>query len=384
MQRMTPAVLLSVSLLAFGLVAAPAVAGPPPFTTTELIGGGTPITNGNDLLLAIGAAVPGTLIKLEPGTYDLQGQQILLPDFVDIEGSGRDITTIFSDLTGAITTPTVVDVSAGINGEIRQLTIRAAAETAVGVTSRSDELLLTEVNIELETNRSAVGVRIDGAASRLDEIFVRIFGANGNAIGFEITGGGEPALTSCLYFASNVVRRSIGVLIDEASPVIESTILFSLFNGTNVGVLVSGPTTQATIRNVRAVVQGDESIGVNVIKQSNARIKESSFFVRSDTLAAGIQLEEATAKVTETTFNVASLFGFSPNVWGARLDGPANLDSNQSNYESSVFAVENAGTGAARFGASQLIGAAVPAVFGPLVCAQSYNGAYAPVNNFCN
>ncbi|MEO1366984.1 MAG: hypothetical protein AAFX50_07375 [Acidobacteriota bacterium] len=375
--------MLSVSLLALGLVAAPAAAGPPPFTTTELIGGGTPIANGTQLLTTVIGAAPGTLIKLEPGTYDLQGQQINLPNFVDIEGSGRDITTIFSDLS-LVATPTVVDVAPGINGEIRQLTILAAAETAVGVTSRSDELLLTEVNIELETNRTSVGVRIDGAASRLDEVFVRILGANGNAIGFEITGGGAPALTSCLYFASNVLRRAIGVLIDEASPVIEGSILFSLFNGANTGILVSGTSTQATIRNVRAVVQGEQSVGVAMQKLANARIKESSFFVRSDDFAAGIQLEEATAKVTETTFNVASLFTFSPNVWGALLRGPANLDSNQSNYESSVFAVENAGSGAARFGASQLIGTASPAVLGPLVCAQSYNGAYAPVNNFCN
>ncbi|MEO1086388.1 MAG: hypothetical protein AAFY88_19300 [Acidobacteriota bacterium] len=382
MRSTTPAV-LSLSLLIFGLLAAPALAGPPPFTTTELIGGGTPVTNGNDLLTAVAAAGPGTLIKLEPGTYDLQGQQINLPDFVNIEGSGRDITTIFSNLALA-PTPTVVDVAAGINGEIRQLTIFAAAETAVGVTSQSDELLLTEVNIEIETNRSGVGVRIDGAESRLDEVFVRFLGAGGNAIGFELTGGGGPVLTSCLYFASNVQRRSIGVLIDEASPIIEASILISLFNGSNTGVLVSGPTTQATIRNVRTVVQGDQSVGVEVQKLANARIKESSFFVRSDTFAAGIQLEEASAKVTETTFDVASLFLFSPNVFGARLSGPANLDSNQSNYESSVFAVENIGSGAARFGASQLIGAAVPAVFGPLVCAQSYNGAYAPVNNFCN
>ncbi|MEM1178196.1 MAG: hypothetical protein AAGM22_07625 [Acidobacteriota bacterium] len=384
MHRQKNTTLWILSLLALGLLAAPALAGPPPFTTTELIAGNNaPGVNGALLLAAVAAAGPNTLIKLEPGFYDLQGQQIVLPNFVDIEGSGRDITTVFSSLTFS-PTPTVVDVAAGINGELRDMTILAAADTAVGVTTQSDEFLMTEVNVEIEANSRATGVIIRGASARLDEVFVRILGSNGNATGFDISGGGAPALTSCLYFATNVQRRSFGVFIDEASPVIESTILFSLFNGQDTGIFVNGVTTEATVRNVRATVQGDDATGIKVQKLANARVKESTFQARSDGFAAGIFLEEGNAKVTESTFEVSSLFFFSLNVFGAVLRGPANLDSNQSNYESTSFAVQNAGTGQARFGASQLIGTASPALAGPLVCVHAYNGAYAALNNFCN
>ena len=376
--------LLPLTFLVLALTTVPALAGPPPFTTTELIAGNNaPAVNGANLLAAVAAAAPNTLIKLEPGVYDLSGQQIFLPNFVDIEGSGRDITTIVSDLTLALT-PSVVEVSAGINGEIRQLTIQAFAGSATAVTARSDEFLLTEVNLEVEGDNQAIGVAIRNASPRVNETFVRVLGSNSNATGILIEGAGAAAVTDSLVFGSNVQRNFWGVLVDDSQPVLETVIVFSIFNGSNTGVALSGDTTEATIRNTRATVQGSRAAGLYMNKQSNARVKESSFVVRSDDFAAGVLLEEASAKITESTFDVAQLTLGHFNIFGAQLTGPSNLDSNQSNYESTVFAVSNAGTGQARFGASQLIGIASPAVFGPLVCAQSYNGAYAAINNFCN
>ncbi|MEM8931154.1 MAG: hypothetical protein AAGE94_08260 [Acidobacteriota bacterium] len=386
MTERPPLALKSILFVALAaLVAAPTLAvGPLPFTTTHLVSGANlPLVNGANLLAAVAGAGPNTLIKLEPGFYDLGGGQINLPNFVDIEGSGRDITTIFSDLSASFT-PTVINVAAGINGEIRELTVSAASAGPTGIRSESNELLLTEVNLEIESgDAGGIGVRIVNAESRLDEVFVRILGSTGNATGFLIEGG-SPALTSCLFFASNVARNATGIALDDSTATIEGSILFSIFNGSNTGILVSGTATRATIRNTRGVIQGNRSTGIQVQKLSNARVKESSFQVRSDSSAVGINLEDGTAKVTESTFDVASLFTVSPNVWGALLGGSSNLDSNQSNYESTSFAVQNNGTGQARFGASQLIGAAVPAVLGPLVCIHAYNGVYTGLNNFCN
>lgn len=375
-----------VCLVLLGALAAPAFAvGPPPFTTTHLISGANPpLVNGANLLAAVAGAGPNTLIKLEPGIYDLGGDQIVLPDFVDIEGSGRDITTIFSDLSIAAT-PTVIDVASVINGEVRELTVAASAtNNATGITTQSDELLLTEVNLEIEAGAQATGVIVRNASPRLDEVFVRILGAGGNATAFQVEGGG-PVIFSCLAFLSNVTRNAIGYAVNESTAILESSIAFALFNGSNTGVLVSGTTTQATVRGVRAIVQGADSVGIQVQKQATARVKESSFQVQSANFAAGIRLEDGTAKVTETTFLVSPLPGvFILNAFGALLRGSSNLDSNQSNYESSSFAVQNNGSGQARFGASQLIGNAVPAVPASLTCVFSYFGNYTPRNAVCN
>lgn len=382
MNRRVPQKLFAFSALALALVA-PALAGPPPFTTTELIAGNNaPLVNGANLLTAVSTVPSGTLIKLEPGVYDLGGDQIVLPDFVDIEGSGRDITTIFSDLSIA-TTPTVIDVPPLVNGEIRELTVAASANSATGITARSTELLLTEVNLEIDAASDAVGVRIDDADPRLDEVFVRILGSGGSAKGFVVENNAGPVLFSCLVFASGVANDAFGILAEESSPIIEGSILFTIFNGSNTGIAVVGPTSQATIRNVRVLAQGADSTGV-VLKESNAQIKESSFAVRSDTFAAGIDLKDSTAKATESTFDAGALISAFPlSIYGARLTGASNLDSNQSNYVSTSFAVDNAGTGQARFGASQLIGTASPAALGPLVCVHAYNGSYTARNNIC-
>lgn len=373
-----PLVLTTLALLALAFVAGPALAG----VTVVIPGNNPPAVNGANLLAAVGGAAPDTLIKLEPGVFDLSGQQIILPDFVDIEGSGRDITTIFSDLT-AVLTPTVIDVAPGINGEIRELTVLAIANRATGITTRSDELLLTEVNLEIEGVDEAIGVRINGASPRLDEIFVRILGSNGDGSGFVVEGGGGPVLFSCLVFASNVARNAYGVLVDDSSPTIEGSILFTIFNGANTGVLLSGNNTNATVRNVRVLAQGPTSTGIQVQKQANAEIKESSFTVRSDNFSAGINLEEGTAKATESTFDAGSLFAAHLQVYGARLAGPSSFDSNASNYESTSFAVNNSGTGQARFGASQLTGNVFGAGFGSLVCVFSYRGNYTARNAVC-
>lgn len=382
-QQRAPLVLTSLVLLALGFLAAPTLAAPPPFTTTELIAGNNaPLVNGANLLTAVSTVPSGTLIKLEPGLYDLGGQQIVLPDFVDIEGSGRDITTIFSNLSVA-PTQTVIDVAPGINGEVRGLTVQASANNATGITTQSDELLLTEVNLEIEGGSNAIGVRINAASPRLDEVFVRILGSGGNATGFRVENGAGPVLFSCLVFASNVDRNAYGIVVDDSSPTIEGSILFTIFNRTNTGVFLTGDQTDAIVRNVRVLTQGSSSVGIQVQKEANAQIKESSFTARSDDFAVGINLEDGTAKATESTFDAGPLFAPHLGVFGARLGGTSNLDSNQSNYESTVFAVNNGGSGQARFGASQLIGNVAGAGFGSLVCVFSYNGSYTARNASC-
>ena len=384
MRQRTTQILSALAVVCLlGFAASPALAGPPPFTTTELIAGNNaPLVNGANLLLAVSTVPSGTLIKLEPGLYDLGGDQIVLPDFVDIEGSGRDITTIFSDLSIAAT-PTVIEVPALVNGEIREVTVAASANRATGITARSTELLITEVNLEIEGGDDAVGVLIDDADPRLDEVFVRILGSGGNGTGFRVQNNAGPVLFSCLTFISNVARNAYGILVDDSTPIIEGSILFTIFNGRNWGVFLTGDQTDAIVRNVRAVVQGNNTRGIQVQKLANAQIKESSFNAVGNGVTAGIYLDDGTAKATESTFQASFLIGPSLNVYGAFLNGSSNLDSNQSNYESTASAVTNNGTGQARFGASQLIGTVSGAGPGSLTCIFAYNGSYTARNNVC-
>src|SRR5690348_10773809 len=73
--------------------------------TFQIGSGGTPTQNGAALLAArdvISNSKPSVsnpyLIKLEPGSYDLGNQNLVLLPFVDLEGSGEGVTIISSTI----------------------------------------------------------------------------------------------------------------------------------------------------------------------------------------------------------------------------------------------------------------------------------------------
>lgn len=93
---------------------------------------GTAVQNGAALLgglasITTASATQPFLLKIEPGQYDLGASAIFLKDFVDVEGSGQDATTIIS---AASTT-----ILAGNNMELRQLSVinSGSATFQVGV-----------------------------------------------------------------------------------------------------------------------------------------------------------------------------------------------------------------------------------------------------------
>ena len=385
MYRHHKLVSLLLIVLALGLAAGPVVAGPPPFTTTELIAGNNaPAVNGANLLAAVAAAVPNTLIKLEPGFYDLQGQQIVLPDLVDIEGSGRDITVVFSDLTAAAT-PAVIDVQPFINGEVRELTVQASQEsTVIGVDILSSEFLLTEVNVEVKSIENAIGIRIRESAPRINECFVRILSSEREATGILIDQSGA-VITQSLVFASNVAGTLRGIDMEQSTATLDGAIVFVLFAEDQAAIRVAGTASRPEIVNTRATSQGNgRSIGLLVEEFGDPQVKESTFRAQGDQFAVALSMREAQVRATESTFEARELTAPHFNVFAARLTGFSNLETNQSNYISTSFAVQNFGAGLASFGSSQLTGAAVPAAAASLRCVFAYFGNYTPRNAVCN
>src|SRR5689334_2686725 len=89
-----------------GATGATGVIGPtgpspgPRFLTTVVVSPiGTPTDNGTALLAALAgitdnSAAKPYLLELEPGTYDVGGTSVQAKPFIDLAGSGRDVTTI--------------------------------------------------------------------------------------------------------------------------------------------------------------------------------------------------------------------------------------------------------------------------------------------------
>jgi hypothetical protein len=103
-------------------VAGPAGKGGAPFLRTIVVSpsDATAVANGG-LLAAAVASITGAgasnpeLVWIEPGTYDLGTTQLNIPAYVDVQGSGQDVTTIEGE--GLLT------LAAPSNTEIRGLTV---------------------------------------------------------------------------------------------------------------------------------------------------------------------------------------------------------------------------------------------------------------------
>jgi hypothetical protein len=86
---------------------------------------GTPLQNGTSLLNAMqsittNSATSPLLIKIEPGTYDLGTGMLVMKPYVDVEGSGEDVTTVTAAGSAGSTRCTIL---VGDNTELRMLTV---------------------------------------------------------------------------------------------------------------------------------------------------------------------------------------------------------------------------------------------------------------------
>lgn len=384
MQRiMKPLVL---SLILVGLLATSASAQ----FTVNVIGTNNPLTNGANLLAAI-AGIPPTagpnqpwLVKVDAGIYDLGGNQIVMRNFVDIEGSGRNVTYITSD--GSLVpsfNPATIRVPANTEAELSELTVRSTATGAgTGVSIVTDDFLMDEVNVEVETGGDGTGVSISGFSPRLNEVFVR-GSAGGSDTGIMIDGGAPP-ITESFVFVSSFGGKNIGILIDNGSAaVLERVVVVTLFGEANWGVVATRQSAPE-LNNVRAsATGGDDARGLYVFKEATPEVKESTFTASSDTLAIALSLEQASVQTTESTYRATPITFDHFGVFAVQMSGPSTLNANQSNFDGSAFAVSNAGSGVASFGASQLIGQAISTSLGGLRCIYAYNGTYTARNAFC-
>lgn len=99
-------------------------------------------TNPVDAVASITDASPTNryLIKIMPGVYDITGQWLYHPSYVDLEGSGRGTTRIIRRFEGQAWTG-VVNYSESTSQELRNLTIEATAP--LGTINYSDVRALT-------------------------------------------------------------------------------------------------------------------------------------------------------------------------------------------------------------------------------------------------
>jgi hypothetical protein len=182
------------------------------------------------------------LLKILPGWYDIGPATVTMQPFIDIEGSGRDVTTIRSASSAA----TVYGADAA---EIRSLTVRNDGDGGFPVGISFDEYLhrlrITNVDVVVSgANTLNVGVSLSQSAPVIDATRVVVYGGD-DALGIKLWG-------------CDAVLRNVDVQVSTVPA-----------GDTVTGIEISGGATTSLLRESRVSVgNADETYGIRIISST--------------------------------------------------------------------------------------------------------------------
>jgi hypothetical protein len=213
------------------------------------------LANGTLLQTALSAASPGTLIKLEPGTYNLGTTPLTMKQEVDLEGSGEGLTKIISQVSEN-NTPTTGAVILASSNQIRFLTISNTA-----------------------TNGQKAAVYASGVdnTARLTNVTISINGSSSNTnYGLYLANSAAPLIQNSTISVTNGYTN-VAVAIDSgASATIQNSTITVSGGFTNDGIAHGG--SLLTVQNSTISSSGpfgSTNISVSITNISTARIATS-------------------------------------------------------------------------------------------------------------
>jgi hypothetical protein len=261
------------------------------------------------------------LVKIMPGDYLVSAPVVMKP-FVDLEGSGRDITRLYRTTPSTAAGGAVLLASSA--SEVRDLTIEAVDASIVvsdvAPLAGATPVKLTRVAVvgNTTTANSVTGVGVDGGSEWVIEGSSITVGALGNTLSIGIFGNGLAALT----IRGSEVRSTSAV--GFAMSVTTTAVLLegSRFEGWG-GIGVNGAVGQRqaiTLRNSTLITTGTNGLSGVV---ADVRIEGSTVLVPvganaftlqpgSDLRVAGSQVRGPRAVLPGAPVSVACFNNYTP------------------------------------------------------------------------
>jgi len=224
------------------------------------------------------------LVKIMPGIYDLTGSVISMKEFVDIEGSGENMTVIKTGRHGGVLigannaevrSVTIMNTGPGlqpsgiynwnVSPKISNITVISygGSQNFGIINSGNSAPVITNVTVLVETtdsSSSGIGIYMDNSSPAIDNSTVNVYGSIGtNNIGLMIRSS-SPSVSnvSVNVLGSTSVRN-------EAIEVVDSTTTYSNPLLTNVTIEATGSasnygiwsTTMGVITINRSTISGE-------------------------------------------------------------------------------------------------------------------------------
>jgi len=292
-----------------------------------------PIASGNALRSAY-AAITGAnsfdqwLVKLEPGVYDLGSDVWQLSAYVNLEGSGRDVTRI--DAAGF---RTVTEFGGMDEVRLSRLTLGSRDGSGLQAATR---LVLDEVKVRVLPENfgvQAIGVFANGQSASLRNVQVEV--------------------TNPFGFAGGISLRSVGGIDDTTMYLEDASIIVS-----------ASPPEEG-----RGVILGTDTVLDRVRIDTRGAAISVATFEGSPTIALRNVFVSSRARVGLKAFNPGQ----------ARISVSSSVIFGQE-WSIHVMQPSQPTIGIAN---SQVIGFPNNESFSPLTCVGSYNAAFMPVHSTC-
>lgn len=335
---------------------------------------GTAIQNGTALLTAmtlISNSNPSAsnpwLLKLEPGQYDLGNGSLTLLPYVDLEGSGEDITFISSTVVAG--TPVSGALVAASHSQARFLSI---ANTGTG------------------SNAYQIAVFIPNSATQTSFFHLNLVASASGSISYGLYNNGGTATVQASIFLASGNATSAGLYNNAGTITVQDSTLSAL--GTSASSTLYGfdnhngtLTILNSTLNALAGVNSNSDYGLNnngmaMVQNSNitasgnaanGNIGIANGQTGSGTITLMVQSSVITASGGTNTFGLISDHNASATIQNSTLSASSGAGSNFSIYQLS---------GSIKVGTSELSGT----IGGIVTCIASYKGDFTALSSACN
>jgi len=323
------------------------------------------VVNGNNLRTAVNNAPTRTLVKVEPGTFDLATTPLIMKQGVDLEGSGEGLTTITSQIVSAnlpLTSGTVVLAS---SSEVRFLSI---LNTGNGGSTLNSAVYSTGVNI----------------TSKLTNVTVSTNGNSSGNYGIYNNINSSPSIQNTTISATGGSINYGFYNYNSSSPIIEnSTISVGVGSSNNYGiynVFYSAP----AIQNSTITVSGSSTQNKGIYNSNSSPIVQNSTITVSESSANnyGMQNIHSFPTVQNSTISVSvSGPGFTYGIYNELGSSSTIQHSTISSRGGSSNSVFNDPPSSVKVGSSQLDGILVGG--GSFTCVASYDANFVALGPNC-
>jgi hypothetical protein len=219
----------------------------------------SPVDAINDLATWCGtpSATNMCLVKIMPGVYSIGSANVQMMSYVDIEGSGENVTKI----TGGSFLGTVIGAS---YAELRLLTVEAKGGLARGISNSSASPSIRNVTVRAYGSGSTIGIMNLGSSPIITNVTIAAYDtAMGGVTSGVLNNGSSPIMNYVTVNASQYSGTCYGVLntMSSSPKIANMSITITTIFGINYGIMTQ-ENSSATLNNVTISVVGSNSCGI--------------------------------------------------------------------------------------------------------------------------